>query len=79
MREYPKPPKGTQPEYFYEGYESTLLRAPRQPLITIPHGLSGRPGPLLGHNPIGETDGDLTRHGKDEPRRAHHRRRTRAR
>ncbi|HTM49200.1 MAG TPA: protocatechuate 3,4-dioxygenase subunit beta [Bryobacteraceae bacterium] len=67
MREYPRPPKGTQPEYLYEGYKSTLLRAPRQPLITIPHGLSECTGPLFGHNPIGETDDDLTRHGKDEP------------
>jgi protocatechuate 3,4-dioxygenase beta subunit len=38
-----------------------LRRAPSQPLITLPHTLSERTGPLYGHNPIGETDNDLTR------------------
>ncbi len=67
MREYPRPPKATQPEYLHEGYKSTLLRAPKQPLITLPHSVSERTGPLLGHNPIGETDNDLTRQCKGEP------------
>ncbi len=67
MREYPRPAAGTQPEYLYAGYRSTLLRAPKQPLIVLPHTLSERTGPLFGHNPIGETDNDLTRQCKHEP------------
>ena len=50
----------TQPERLYEPYKSTVLRAPRKPLIQIPHTLSEVTGPLYGHNPIGETDNDLT-------------------
>jgi len=38
-----------------------------QPLITLPHTLSERTGPLYGHNPIGETDHDLTRHCPHPP------------
>jgi len=38
-----------------------------QPHITIPHSPSELTCPLYGHNPIGETDNDLTRHGEREP------------
>jgi protocatechuate 3,4-dioxygenase beta subunit len=64
-REYPRPKPETQPEYLHEGYRSTLLRAPKQPLITLPHGLSEITGPMFGYNPIGGTDNDLTLHSKD--------------
>lgn len=67
MMIYPKPPKGTQPEYLHETYKSTCIRAPRQPLIGLPHGASEWSGPVYGHNPIGETDNDLTRHFAIEP------------
>ena len=58
---------GTQPEYLHEGYRSTLRRAPSQPLIRLPHTLSELTGPVYGHNPIGPTDHDLTRHFTDPP------------
>jgi protocatechuate 3,4-dioxygenase beta subunit len=51
----------------YEPYKSTVLRAPRKPLIQIPHTLSEVTGPLYGHNPIGETDNDLTRQHTGAP------------
>ena len=57
----------TQPERLYEPYKSTVLRTPRQPLIQLPHTLSEVTGPLFGHNPIGETDNDLTRQHAAEP------------
>jgi protocatechuate 3,4-dioxygenase beta subunit len=57
----------TQPERLYEPYKSTLLRTPRQQLIQLPHTLSEVTGPLFGHNPIGETDSDLTRQHAGEP------------
>ena len=67
MKEYPRTQPGTQPEYLYEGYRSSIKRAPSQPLIQVPHTLSEVTGPLYGHNPIGETDNDLTRHFTDAP------------
>jgi protocatechuate 3,4-dioxygenase beta subunit len=67
MKEYPRPRTGSQPPYLCIGYRSSLRRAPLQPLITLPHTLSERTGPLYGHNPIGETDHDLTRHCPHPP------------
>src|SRR5450432_18417 len=67
MNEYPRPKPGSQPPYLCIGYRSSLRRAPLQPLITLPHTLSERTGPLYGHNPIGETDHDLTRHCPHPP------------
>ena len=57
----------TQPVRLYEAYKSTILRTPRKPLIQLPHTLSELTGPLYGHNPIGETDNDLTRQHPGEP------------
>jgi protocatechuate 3,4-dioxygenase beta subunit len=57
----------TQPVRLYEAYKSTILRTPRKPLIQLPHTLSEVTGPLYGHNPIGETDNDLTRQNAGEP------------
>jgi len=67
MNEYPRPKPGTQPNYKHDAYRSTIRRAPAYPQIAIPHTLSELTGPLFGHNPIGETDNDLTRHGEAEP------------
>ena len=64
---YRRPEPGSQPLYYDANYKSTHRRAPSQPLITIPHALSEVTGPLFGHNPIGETDNDLTRQCKEEP------------
>jgi protocatechuate 3,4-dioxygenase, beta subunit len=61
MIEFPPTPPGSQPPYRHDSYVSNRGRAPRQPLISIPHTLSELTGPLFGHNPIGETDNDLTR------------------
>ena len=67
MKEYPRTQPGTQPEYLYEGYRSSIRRAPSQALIQLPHTLSELTGPLYGHNPIGESDNDLTRHFAEAP------------
>jgi protocatechuate 3,4-dioxygenase beta subunit len=67
MTEYPRPPVGSQPRNDHEAYRSTHRRAPRQPSIRIPHTLSELTGPVYGHNPIGETDNDLTRHFPEPP------------
>ena len=57
----------TQPPSLYPPYRSTVLRAPRKPLIVLPHTLSEVTGPLFGHDQIGETDNDLTRQHPGEP------------
>lgn len=67
MQPYKRLIPGTQPERRYDAYRSTVLRNPRQPLIQIPQTLSEITGPLFGHNPIGETDNDLTAHFAEEP------------
>jgi len=58
---------GSQPPAPYEGYKSTLKRSPTQPLILLPHTLSEITGPVYGHDPIAETDNDLTRQHAGEP------------
>jgi protocatechuate 3,4-dioxygenase, beta subunit len=67
MQSFNKIIPGTQPIRRYDAYRSTILRNPRKPLIQIPQTLSEVTGPLLGHNPIGETDNDLTKHFAEEP------------
>ena len=67
MTTYRRIAPGSQPERLYEAYRSTLQRNPREPLIRIPQTLSEITGPLYGHNPIGETDNDLTRQHAGEP------------
>lgn len=65
--EYPRPPAGSQPLNDHPAYRSTHRRAPRQPSICLPHTLSELTGPVYGHNPIGQTDHDLTQHFADPP------------
>ena len=67
MKHYPRPEAGDQPRLLYPTYGSTVRRAPSKPLIQFPHTLSELTGPLYGHNPIGETDHDLTRQHAGEP------------
>jgi protocatechuate 3,4-dioxygenase beta subunit len=50
-----------QPGYVYESYHSTLKRAPARPLIFLPHTLTEHTGPVFGHQPVAETEHDLTR------------------
>ena len=51
----------SHPPYLHEPYTSTLLRAPKQPLVPLHQGLSELTGPVLGHEAIGELDNDLTK------------------
>jgi protocatechuate 3,4-dioxygenase beta subunit len=58
---------GEQPEHLYPGYESTRLRAPKRPLIVLPHTLTEVTGPVYGHERIGPVDNDLTVQHDGEP------------
>jgi protocatechuate 3,4-dioxygenase beta subunit len=60
----PRPLRTLDPPYDEPEYRSTALRAPKRPLIPLPHTLTERRGPAFGHERIGPLDGDLTRqHG----------------
>ena len=55
------------PPYLYPDYVGTRLRAPKRPLIILPHTLSEVTGPVYGHEAVAELDHDLTRQHPGEP------------
>ena len=55
------------PPYLYPDYVGTRLRAPKEPLLLLPHTLSELTGPVYGDTPIGVTDNDLTRQHAGAP------------
>jgi protocatechuate 3,4-dioxygenase, beta subunit len=57
----------SQPSSLYEPYRATILRAPRKPLVLLPHTLSEITGPVFGHHEITAADSDLTRQHAGEP------------
>jgi protocatechuate 3,4-dioxygenase beta subunit len=56
-----------QPPLLCPDYRSTVLRAPRQPLVLLPQTLTELTGPLLGPGRVSAADADLTRQHPDEP------------
>jgi protocatechuate 3,4-dioxygenase, beta subunit len=58
---------GPHPPYLYPDYRSTQARAPKRPLLLLPHTLSELTGPVYGHESVGELDHDLTRQHSGEP------------
>jgi protocatechuate 3,4-dioxygenase beta subunit len=57
---------GTQPEYHFPPYLSSIPRSPRMPLVLLPETLTERTGPVFGHGLLRERDNDLTaQHGGD--------------
>jgi protocatechuate 3,4-dioxygenase beta subunit len=55
------------PPYLAPGYVATQTRAPKRPLLILPHTLTEVTGPVYGHERIGELDHDLTRQHAGEP------------
>ncbi len=49
------------PPYFYPAYQSSIKRAPLQPLVRRAHTLSELTGPVYGYDPLAPQDNDLTR------------------
>jgi protocatechuate 3,4-dioxygenase, beta subunit len=57
-----------EPPYLYPDYRSTVLRAPRRPLVRLPDEWFHRlPGPVFGRIPVRPEDADLTRQHRGEP------------
>jgi protocatechuate 3,4-dioxygenase beta subunit len=55
------------PPYLYADYRATRLRAPKRPLVLLPHMLAEPTGPVFGEEDVGELDHDLTRQHPGEP------------
>lgn len=64
---YRKPAPGSQPEYLYPPYASSLKRAPTQPLIHLPDTLSEITGPIFPKQIVAPAAFDLTRQCKGQP------------
>ncbi len=64
---YRRPLPGTQPEYLFPMYASTVKRAPTRPLVILPHTLSEFTGPVFGHDEVRAEDHDLTGQHKGPP------------
>ncbi len=58
---------GGQPDYLHPPYASTVKRAPRQPLVFMPHTLTEITGPLFGQGKVAPEDADLTRQHEGQP------------
>jgi protocatechuate 3,4-dioxygenase beta subunit len=68
VRGFRREEPGTHPPLDFEGYHSTRLRHPRQPLVYLPHTVTEVSGPQLGLERVtGELDHDLTRQHAGEP------------
>jgi len=64
---YRRPYFDTQPEYLFPKYASTVKRAPKEPLVVLPHTLSELTAPVFGYGDIKPADSDLTKQHKGEP------------
>jgi len=60
-------PSGVHPPLDFPDYRSTALRAPRRPLLLLPHRLTEITGPLLGAERVTPADADLTAQHEGEP------------
>jgi protocatechuate 3,4-dioxygenase, beta subunit len=66
VRSYERP-AGVHPPLDYAEYRLTALRAPRRPLVMLPHQLTEITGPLLGEGRVTAADADLTAQHAGEP------------
>jgi protocatechuate 3,4-dioxygenase, beta subunit len=60
--------ENADPPYLHPDYVATRTRAPKRPLVLLPHTLSEVTGPVYGHERVGELDDDLTAQHEGEPR-----------
>ena len=58
---------GTQPEFHFPPYVSSIARSPRMPLVLLPETLSERAGPVFGRGLIRVNDNDLTAQHESQP------------
>ncbi len=58
---------GPDPPYDHYDYVGTRLRAPKDPLVILPHSLSELTGPAFGDGAVRPSDADLTRQHDGQP------------
>jgi len=58
---------GTQPDFHFPPYVSSIARSPRMPLVLLPETLTERTGPVFGHGLLRPNDSDLTAQYEGEP------------
>lgn len=58
---------GTQPDFLYPPYRSSVARSPRMPLVLLSETLTEKTGPVFGRGLIREHDNDLTAQHEAEP------------
>lgn len=58
---------GTQPDYYFPPYLSSMARAPRMPLIPLPSTITENTGPIFSPELIRKGDNDLTAQHAGEP------------
>ncbi|MFY9746900.1 MAG: protocatechuate 3,4-dioxygenase subunit beta [Acidobacteriaceae bacterium] len=61
------PPAGTQPDFHYPPYVSSVARSPRQPLVPLLRTVSERTGPIFGQGIVSPSDSDLTAQHDGDP------------
>ena len=59
--------RGTQPDYLFPPYVSSIARSPRMPLVMLPKTLTEKTGPVFGHGLIRTGDNDLTAQHLGDP------------
>ena len=64
---FPRDSLKVHPPLLYPGYSSTVKRAPKRPLIVLPHTETELTGPAYGHESVDAEDADLTRQHVGEP------------
>src|SRR5262245_42564466 len=64
---YNREEKSAQPSSLYMPYKSTEFRAPKKPLVILPHTLSEVTGPVYGHGKVLPIEADLTKQHAGEP------------
>jgi protocatechuate 3,4-dioxygenase, beta subunit len=64
---YPRESLSAFSSHLAPAYKSSIKRAPKQPLIIMPHTLSELTGPVYGDNDVQPGDNDLTKQHKGEP------------
>ncbi len=65
--EYLRPAPGTQPIYLHPPYASSVQRAPREPLVCLPHTVSEISGPTFRSNLLKTGSFDLTNQHGGQP------------
>jgi protocatechuate 3,4-dioxygenase beta subunit len=58
---------GTQPDFHYPPYLSSIARSPRMPLVLLPETLTEKTGPAFGHGLMRQHDDDLTAQHVGDP------------